>query len=35
VKEFVEKLQPDKIDAGCLADLGATPYFLDFNGAAP
>lgn len=35
VKEFVEKLQPDKIDAGCLADLGITPYFLDFNGAAP
>ena len=35
MKEFVEKLQPDKIDAGCLAELGPTPFFLDFNGAAP
>ncbi len=35
VKEFVEKLAPEKIDAGCLAEMGPTAFFLDYNGAAP
>ncbi|MEO8671439.1 MAG: alpha/beta fold hydrolase [Tahibacter sp.] len=35
LKRFVEKLETDALDAGCIADLGATPFFLDYNGAAP
>ena len=35
VKRFLEKLETDQLDAGCVADLGATPFFLDYNGAAP
>ena len=35
VKRFIEKLETDQLDAGCIAELGPTPFFLDFNGAAP
>lgn len=35
VGTFVEKLDPKALDAGCLADFGPTPAFLNFNGAAP
>ncbi|MGA9422506.1 MAG: alpha/beta fold hydrolase [Rhodanobacteraceae bacterium] len=35
VRRFVETLDPAGLDAGCLADFGSTPAFLDFNGAAP
>jgi hypothetical protein len=35
VGEFVDELLPDKIDAGCLKELGDTPAFVDFNGAPP
>ena len=33
--EFVDKLQPARLDAGCIADFAALPAFIDFNGAAP
>lgn len=35
VEEFVQHLEPARIDAGCLDVLGDTPAFLDANGAAP
>jgi pimeloyl-ACP methyl ester carboxylesterase len=35
MRQFVENPQPDKLDAGCLSELGPTPFFLDFNGASP
>ncbi|MGA8278358.1 MAG: alpha/beta fold hydrolase [Rhodanobacteraceae bacterium] len=35
VRRFVETLDAAGLDAGCLADFGPTPAFLDFNGAAP
>jgi alpha-beta hydrolase superfamily lysophospholipase len=35
VSEFVEKLQPDKLDAHCLQQLKPIPAFLDYNGASP
>jgi pimeloyl-ACP methyl ester carboxylesterase len=35
VKAFVETLDARKLDAGCIADFGATPAFITFNGAAP
>lgn len=35
VKTFVETLDAHKLDAGCIADFGATPAFITFNGAAP
>lgn len=35
VKRFIENLETEKLDAGCIAELGSTPFFLDFNGAAP
>lgn len=35
VKRFVEKLDPKKLDAGCIADFGPTAAFTGFNGAAP
>ena len=35
VKTFVETLDAQKLDAGCVADFGATPAFIGFNGAAP
>ncbi|MEO7431251.1 MAG: alpha/beta hydrolase [Dokdonella sp.] len=35
VKTFVETLDAAKLDAGCVADFGATPAFTTYNGAAP
>ena len=35
IKTFVETLDAKKLDAGCIADFGATPAFIGFNGAAP
>lgn len=35
VKRFIDTLETDQLDAGCIADLGATPFFLDYNGASP
>lgn len=35
VGEFVAKPDAAALDAGCIADFGPTPAFLDFNGAAP
>ncbi|WP_257385260.1 alpha/beta hydrolase [Tahibacter caeni] len=32
---FVDTLETDKLDAGCIAEMGATPFFLDYNGASP
>ena len=33
--EFVDKLDPKGLDASCLDALGATPFFLNYNGAEP
>ena len=33
--KFVDTLQTAQLDAGCLAQLGAAPFFLDYNGASP
>ncbi|MDY0022218.1 alpha/beta fold hydrolase [Arenimonas caeni] len=33
--EFIDKLDPEGLDAGCLDVLGPTPFFLDHNGATP
>jgi len=35
VARFVETLDAKKLDAGCVADFGTVPAFLDYNGAAP
>lgn len=35
VGEFVAKPDAAALDAGCIADFGPIPAFLDFNGAAP
>ncbi|HET9032675.1 MAG TPA: alpha/beta hydrolase [Dokdonella sp.] len=35
VSEFMDTLAPKALDAACVDELGPTPYFLDFNGAAP
>jgi len=35
VARFVETLDAKKLDAGCVADFGSVPAFLDYNGAAP
>lgn len=35
LKEFVEKLEPQALDASCLDALGDTPFFLDHQGPAP
>lgn len=35
VGQFIDDLQPSKLDADCLKALGDTPAFIDFNGAAP
>ena len=35
VKHFVEKLDPETLDAKCLDQLQPTPIFIDFNGATP
>ncbi|KFL35983.1 alpha/beta fold hydrolase [Arenimonas donghaensis] len=33
--EFVDALDPEGLEADCLEVLGASPFFLDYNGAAP
>jgi pimeloyl-ACP methyl ester carboxylesterase len=33
--EFVDKLDPEGLDASCLDALGATPFFINYNGAEP
>jgi pimeloyl-ACP methyl ester carboxylesterase len=35
VSEFMDTLAPKTLDVACVDELGATPYFIDFNGAAP
>lgn len=35
VARFVDALETKTLDAGCIADFGPTPAFIDFNGAAP
>jgi len=35
VSRFVDTLETKALDAGCVADFGTTPAFIDFNGAAP
>jgi pimeloyl-ACP methyl ester carboxylesterase len=35
VGEFVDDLEPSKLNASCLNALGDTPAFVDFNGAPP
>jgi hypothetical protein len=35
VDRFIDTLDVRKLDAGCIADFGPTPAFIDFNGAAP
>lgn len=35
VEQFVDKLQPKKLDAQCLKRIGPIPAFINFNGAAP
>ncbi len=35
VQRFVDTLDPAALDASCLARLGPTPAFLDYNGAGP
>ena len=32
---FIDTLETDALDAGCVAAMGATPFFLDYNGARP
>ncbi|HQZ31588.1 MAG TPA: alpha/beta fold hydrolase [Arenimonas sp.] len=33
--EFVDKLDPQGLDAKCLEPLGSTPFFINYNGAEP
>jgi pimeloyl-ACP methyl ester carboxylesterase len=35
ISEFIDQPDPDRLDAHCLNALGATPSFVDFNGAPP
>jgi pimeloyl-ACP methyl ester carboxylesterase len=35
VATFVDTLDAKNLDAGCVAEFGATPAFIDYNGAAP
>ena len=35
VARFVERPDPKRLDAGCIADFGPIPAFTSFNGAAP
>ncbi|HKE49713.1 MAG TPA: alpha/beta hydrolase [Rhodanobacteraceae bacterium] len=35
VGRFVETLDAKALDAGCIADFGPTPAFVDYNGAGP
>ncbi|UXI68777.1 alpha/beta hydrolase [Tahibacter amnicola] len=35
VGRFIDKLEPETLDAGCIADIGPPPFYLDDNGASP
>jgi pimeloyl-ACP methyl ester carboxylesterase len=35
LSKFIDKPDPQQLDASCLDKLGATPAFIDFNGASP
>jgi len=35
VEDFVDNLKPKDLDVKCVDQLGPTPAFIDFNGAAP
>ena len=35
VARFVERPDPKRLNAGCIADFGPIPAFTSFNGAAP
>ncbi|HSX60169.1 MAG TPA: alpha/beta fold hydrolase [Tahibacter sp.] len=35
VARFVDRLETADLDAGCIAEMGPTPFFLDYNGASP
>ncbi|HEX4854270.1 alpha/beta fold hydrolase [Arenimonas sp.] len=35
VGQFIDKLDPEGLDASCLEPLGATPFFINYNGAEP
>jgi pimeloyl-ACP methyl ester carboxylesterase len=35
IQQFVDKLDPKKLDASCLDRLTPTPIFIDFNGSTP
>jgi pimeloyl-ACP methyl ester carboxylesterase len=35
LSKFIDKPDPKQLDARCLDKLGATPVFIDFNGASP
>ena len=35
VGQFIDKLQPQRLDAQCLKRIGPVPAFVNFNGAAP
>lgn len=32
---FIDTLATDTLDAGCVAEMGPAPFFLDYNGASP
>ncbi|HEU0277587.1 MAG TPA: alpha/beta fold hydrolase [Rhodanobacteraceae bacterium] len=35
VEQFIDKLQPQRLDAKCLDRIGPIPAFINYNGAAP
>lgn len=35
MREFLEQLAPEALNADCLADHGPSPFFIGFNGPAP
>lgn len=35
IREFIEKAEPQKLDAGCLEALGDAPFFIDAQGPSP
>src|SRR5690348_1116527 len=35
VNQFITELQPEKLDATCVEQIGPVPAFVNFNGAAP
>jgi hypothetical protein len=35
MREFLEQLAPEVMDAGCLSDHRPSPFFIGFNGPAP